>query len=424
MATRRIARGRGGSPVPIIILSVLLVGAIAVAVVFGMKADKLQTQDIPAMEQERKDALVRERAAIEKLTQYKTLVGLPDESMQAKYDTLKKELLDKAMLEGGEDGGPLRLETVSDLLEAYAREVAKLRTAVDGLETELAQAREARKQTEDQMAALKKDHTEEVDRLKAEAARAGDERDAAKTQLGQDTQKLKGQIAALEADKSKLNKDVIHWKKRYEIAAQKVKDREKQIDALKHPVDVRGPLTGTVPRGEPVDGKVITIEPDGQHVMIDLGRRDWVQMGMEFSVYDNADPESRKVKGHIQVKKVFDTIAQAKVVEQDELDPILRGMVIVNPAFERGKTLQFVLVTPLHEPNVEQLLARYPCQIKKVSASDTDKLDRDTDYVIVGEGRIKEGVTRPAESPTVEQAKGWGITIMRESALLRYLGEL
>ncbi|MFW6161937.1 MAG: hypothetical protein ACODAJ_04160 [Planctomycetota bacterium] len=424
MATRRIARGRGGSPVPIIILSVLLVGAIAVAVVFGMKADELENQRIPAMAEERDQALLRQRAAVEKLTQYKTLVGLADEQMQRKFDTLKDELLEDAMLEGAEDGGPLRLKTVTDLVEAYAREVGELRNTVNSLETELAQAREARKQTDEQMAALKTEHQEEIQRLKAQAAQAADQRDKLQAQLDQTSQKLQAQIASLESDKTKLSKDLNHWQKRYEIASEKTEDLKKQIDTLKHPVDVRGSLVDTGIRGEPVDGKIMTIEPDGQHVMIDLGRQDWVQMGMEFSVYDNADPESREVKGHIQVRKVFDTIAQAKVLEQDELDPILPGMVIVNPAFERGKTLDFVLVTPFREPNVEQLLARYPCRVKKVSPADTDKLDRDTDYVILGEGQLKEGVTRPAESPTTEQAKDWGITVMAESDLLRYLGEL
>ena len=168
----------------------------------------------------------------------------------------------------------------------------------------------------------------------------------------------------------------------------------------------------------------MTIEPDGQTLMIDLGRRDWVQIGMEFKVYDNADPESRKVKGHVQVRKVLDSIAQCKVMEQDKLDPILPGMVIVNPAFQRGKTLNFVLVGGFREANVEQLLSRYPCRVSTVTSSDTKKLNRDTDYVIKGEAHVKPGVTVPDDSPTVEQAKQYQITVMNESTLLRYLGEL
>jgi hypothetical protein len=99
-------------------------------------------------------------------------------------------------------------------------------------------------------------------------------------------------------------------------------------------------------------------------------------------------------------------------------------MVIINPAFQSGKTLEFVIIEPFREPNVEQFLARYPCKVKVVTPTDTSKLSRDTDYVITGEGRLREGLTRPDESPIAEQARKLGITVMRENALLRYLGEL
>ena len=417
MATRRIARGRGGSPVPIIILTVLLVGAVALAIVFGMKMSKLQ-EDIVGHQDDVKTAQQNRRSAEEQAVQFKTLVGLNLDAMQETFDKLKKDAQDTAPIAGLDDAGPLKLDTVAEVVEAYAREVAALRTIVGRLEGEVAEGKQAREQAETDLKNYRKDRDDEVARVKDDAAKARDQRDVAQRKLAAATQKFNADVAALDVEKTKLIKDVNHWKKAHEIQARKVKDLLAQIDELKHPVDIRGPLTGPQAAGEPVDGKVVTIEPDGETVMIDLGRR------MEFKVYDNADPESRKVKGHVQVRKVFDSIAQCKVMEQDKLDPILPGMVIVNPAFRRGKTLHFVLVTPFREPNVEQLLSRYPCRVKKVNPSDTQKLDRETDYVITGEGRIKEGVTRPDESPTVEQAKEWQITVMRESTLLRYLGEL
>ena len=424
MATRRIARGRGGSPVPIIILTVLLVGAIALAVVFGMKMNKLQEEMI-TLNDRVGAAQDRERATELKAQQFKTLVGLNYDAMQESFDKLKKDALEKSMIAGAEEGGPLQLETVADLVEAYAREVQALRAKVNDLDTSLAKAKAAQAQAELDARKVKEETAAEVQRITGERDKARDERDTIQKKLDGTTQTLQAKIGGLEGDKTKLIKDVNHWKKAYEIQKQKVADLLKQIDVLKHPVDIRGPLTGPQAAGEPVDGKVLTLAPDGDTCMIDLGRRDWVQIGMEFRVYDNADPESRTVKGHIQIRKVMDTIAQCKIMEQDKLDPILPGMVLVNPAFQRGKTLNFVLVEPFREPNVEQLLARYPCKVKKVNPTDTETLDRDTDYVITGEGHTgREGITRPEDSPTVDQAKKHQITIMKESTLLRYLGEL
>jgi len=423
MATRRIARGRGGSPVPIIILCVLLVGAIALAVVFAMQADKLR-QEIEARKADVEAAEKSRRLAETKGQQYQTLMGINYDAMQEEFNKLKDELQKIALLQKADDGAAPRMDTVEDMMLAYAREVAALRTELADRQASLdrAKAESEQHRVDKEKAVTERDEGVKLAQGERDAAR--DERDTIQKKLDKDTRELNAKVAELEAEKVKLIKDVNHWKKRAEVEGKKVEDKDKQIDELKHPVDVRGSLAGDQAVGEPVDGKVITIEADGETCMIDLGRRDWVQIGMEFSVYDNADPESRKVKGHIQVKKVFDTIAQCRIGQQDKLDPVLPGMVIVNPAFQRGKTLNFVLVEPFREPNVEQLLARYPCKVKKVNPTDTEKLDRDTDYVVTGEGRIKEGVTRPDDSPTVEQAKQYQITVMRESVLLRYLGEL
>jgi len=100
------------------------------------------------------------------------------------------------------------------------------------------------------------------------------------------------------------------------------------------------------------------------------------------------------------------------------VDPILPGMVLVNPAFERHTKLEFRLIGRFLESRIEQILARYPCTLV-AKASPT------TDYVIIGDAKPDEskGEAPWEESEEVLYAKDSKITIMRERELLNYLGE-
>ena len=424
MATRRIARGRGGSPVPIIVLSVLLVGAVGLAIVLGMKTGELRDQ-VAQAEQKVRDQQDRNRKDALEFRKYETLVGLKLDGMSEHFEQLKSALGEKAPLAkkaSGEDKGegeegPRKLETVTDLLDAYASEVVTLRDAVkesDGklqvARKDLEQATTDKDKTEEEKAAAAAKASEEAGKLREDKAKVQEELDKAR-------KKLSAEVEALKLERTKLTKDVNNWKKGSEIRDKKVKGLLVRNEELKKLQKTRGRLVDGTVSGEPVDGKIITVEADGKHVMIDVGRRDWAQIGMEFEVFDNADPESRKVKGHIQVRRVFDVIAQAKVLKQDALDPILPGMVIANPAFKRGERLNFVLVGRFREGNVEQLLSRYPCQVQK-------EVTRETDYVVTGQAPVQRGQPRAEDSPSVERAKAWEITVMKEDDLLRYLGEL
>ena len=427
MATRRIARGRGGSPVPIIILAVLLVGAVGLAIVLGMKTGELNDEiarrdkDVTAQQDRtRRDAL--------EFRKYETLVGLKLDAMSAEFEDLKKALGEKAPLEKKDEGdepdegdkgeeGPRKLETVTDLLEAYADRVVVLRDEVKKSDTELAEAKRELEQLRTDKEKTEEEKTVAVKKAKDETDKVRGEKAQIQAQLDKISEKLSAEVETLKGAKTKLNKQANDWKKKYDVLTKKVKDLLVRNEELKKHQETRKALVDGKTVVEPIDGKIITMEADGKHVMINLGRRDWVQVGMEFDVFDNADPESRKVKGHLQVRRVFDVIAQAKVLEQDELDPLLPGMVIANPAFKRGETLRFVLVGKFREGNVEQLLSRYPCRIDK-------DVTRDTDYVVTGQAPTPPGKPRPEDSPEVEKAKTWEITVMKEKALLRYLGEL
>ncbi|MBM4030335.1 MAG: hypothetical protein FJ291_00950 [Planctomycetes bacterium] len=425
MATRRIARGgQRGSPVPIIILSVLLVGLLASTVVLGLTVGDVekklgQTQD--DLQKERKKAAEQ----LDKFGKYEARVGLTQETVEEAFVTLKKDLEEKtpvSQVVGVEpEGAPKAFLTVRLLLEGYASRCLVLEKALAELQRQLDTAKDGRvtAETDRDATAKAKD-----DQLKIETKAVADARKSeadAKETLSKTKDGLTAEVEALKGDKAKSSTELTAAQKDVRVRDEKIAKLQERIKELENPKKPGGSLSGgQVP--EPADAKVLTVEPDGKNVMVDVGRKDWVEVGMIFTVFEKGgEAEGRREKGKVQIRQVYDEISRAKVIKlQDELDPILPGMVLVNPAFKRGTKLEFRLIGRFLEPRIEQILLRYPCTI-------VDKVTRTTDYVILGDAKPDEtkGETAWDDNEEVREARNpdYRATIMRERDLLNYLGE-
>ncbi|HUT35076.1 MAG TPA: hypothetical protein VNE39_16415, partial [Planctomycetota bacterium] len=385
MATRRIARGRAGSPVPIIILSVMVVGLIASTVVLGLSVGDIEKK-LLATEEKLRDEEKKASDAQTEFRKYDKLVGLNFEGAQREFFTLKDELEKKAPLPavGGvvPDAAPKVFTDLKTLLSGYADRCANLERVVTHIEGELKKAKDQREtairegeetaKTKDQQIKVEQ---EAVVKLRGEKATVEGERDKTR-------ESLTAEVEGLKADKAKLAKDIAASQKDVLVWGDKYKKLEEKLADLERAGKRKTPLTvGTGP--EPADGKVLTVDADGKHVMVDIGRKDWVEVGMFFSVFERGDPDNRRPKGQIQIREVYDEIARAKVIKQDEVDPILPGMVLVNPAFQRGTKLEFRLKGRFLEARIEQILGRYPCTL-------ADKVSVTTDYVIIGDAKPDE----------------------------------
>jgi len=419
MATRRIARGRGASPVPIIILSVIVVALLGSTIVLALKVGDID------LARQKADARIKQlegksKEDLDYFRKYQVLVGLEYEAARAQFENLKNDLKKKGPLpipppEGGA-GTPASFDDMRTLLEAYADRCVALDSAVARLEQELAEAKNQREQAVQNGEESVKAKEAEIGKEKGVSAGLRKEKADVEAELAKTRTDLNNQIEALKGEKTNLVKQANDLEKGLKVAQEQIKKDKELITDLKFPKKTTSPLVERV-GGEPVDGKVLTVDADGQYVMVDVGRRDWVEVGMIFSVYDNTNPESRSEKGKVQIGRVYDEIARAKVLKQDEIDPILPGMVIINPAFKRHRKLEFVLEGNFREPRIEQLLTRYPCSLAKT-------VSRTTDYVIIGEGRYPEGATLPEDSDNVLTAREMKIVVMKERELLHYLGEL
>ena len=416
MATRRIARGRGASPVPIIILSVILVGLLGSTIVLGLKVGDLDAEIKTGVDREVK--LKNEaKVAQDDFRKYERLVGLNYDGARVEFENLKNDLLKKAPLPAlaAPEGAPTSFDDMKTLLDGYASRCAGVEKVVAQLEQELATAKSERETaTKDGELNVKAQEEQVVAEKKvSEGLRTA--KATVETELDTARKDLTAQVEALKTEKTDLVKEVKASQKDVLNLNETIKKLKERILELQYPKKTLGPIDPTY-RGETVDGKVLTVDADGKHVMVDLGRRDWVEVGMVFSVYDNADPEAQREKGQIQIREVYDDIARAKVIKQDPLDPILPGMLLVNPAFKRGRKLEFVLEGKFSQPGIEQLLGRYPCRIVKT-------VSRTTDYVVVGEGYRDDNTPDPMDSENVLTAKELKIHVMKEGELLHYLGE-
>lgn len=419
MATRRIARGRGASPVPIIILSVLCVGLIGTVVVLIMKVGDL------GVEIEQRDANIGKldkslQGEVANLIEYRKLVTTGTrKALKDELDDLKQKIATTQLpprFAGEEEGAPKEFHDLLTLLDGYSRRCIALKSVVDKLEKELEKAKQDRA-TADQEAAQKlsaKD--DEIKQEKSTSGKLREDKGKLEADFATFRKEREAEIESLKAERTKLVKQVNDFTKDVKDRDLKIKKQAERIVELENPKKVSPDWKLTL--REPADGKILTVDPDGKYVMVDMGRRDWVEPSMVFSVFDNTDPENRREKGQIQIRTVHDEISRAKVVKPDKAgeDPLLPGMIAVQPAFKRGRKLEFVLVGKFTEPRLEQMLLRYPCTVAK-------DVSRTTDYAVLGDAKPEAGETPVEEDEKALRAREWKITVLRESEVLHYLGE-
>jgi hypothetical protein len=98
-----------------------------------------------------------------------------------------------------------------------------------------------------------------------------------------------------------------------------------------------------------VDGRVLEVIGDGETIFLDIGRRDRLQPGTTFEVFESAesirstDEQGLRGKASIQVMKVGDDTSTARVTRATPGRPILRGDVITNAVYSPKHVYRFLV---------------------------------------------------------------------------------
>ena len=94
------------------------------------------------------------------------------------------------------------------------------------------------------------------------------------------------------------------------------------------------------------DGEVTLVNSRANTVWIDLGSADGVDRQMIFSVIDQKETgvTKSKVKGRVEITRVMDQhSSEARVLEDEMANPIMKGDKIYSPSFRKGQKTRFAL---------------------------------------------------------------------------------
>jgi len=94
------------------------------------------------------------------------------------------------------------------------------------------------------------------------------------------------------------------------------------------------------------DGEVTLVNSRANTVWINLGSADGIDRQMIFSVIDQKETgvTKSKIKGRIEITRVMEAhSAEARILEDELANPIMRGDKIYSPSFHKGRKVRFAL---------------------------------------------------------------------------------
>ncbi len=159
------------------------------------------------------------------------------------------------------------------------------------------------------------------------------------------------------------------------------------------------------------DGQIITTSAGSKLVYVDLGGRDGLRRGTKFDVYRYGKGGELVLKGKIEVREVEEDCAMCGILKEfNDMDPLIKGDVIVNPLFSKEIERTFVL------------LGRFPSSTNRSFVSDRlitlgnsvdTKVSSKTDFLVLGDKEQGEFAQELTETEEYKLADKLGVQIVR-----------
>jgi hypothetical protein len=139
-----------------------------------------------------------------------------------------------------------------------------------------------------------------------------------------------------------LQSEIDDLRGNHTVVTSRLNELRKVVDAIR--IRPKNPA-------ELVDGRVVDVLGSSGQVFIDLGRKDRIKPGMTFEVYDDPGQiridsntgEYSRGKASIQVIKVADSTATARVTRTSGSRPVVRDDVIANAVFNPEYRFKFLV---------------------------------------------------------------------------------
>lgn len=146
-----------------------------------------------------------------------------------------------------------------------------------------------------------------------------------------------------------------------------------------------------------VDGEVVGTDPAEGHVFISRGRRDKIRLGMTFEVYaeptalrpDPTTGEYPAGKASLEVIRIDDATATARITREKRGNPVIKGDVIANVVYDPNKVYTFLLYGNFdaNRDGVTTAEERsdVAAMIQSFGGKVTESLAGNVDYLVLGE---------------------------------------
>jgi hypothetical protein len=134
-----------------------------------------------------------------------------------------------------------------------------------------------------------------------------------------------------------------------------------------------------------VQGEIIRPAVKEGYAFITLGANDNMKLGLKFRVFRKDKNGTRKWKGQVEVKKVFNGYSLVSITNTaNPSDPIVEGDYINNIFYSRNRTKYVVLIGEIEQPDFRYNRAEIERRLTELGAKVEPNVSLKTDFAIIG----------------------------------------
>jgi len=238
--------------------------------------------------------------------------------------------------------------------------------------------------------------------------------------LAANRQAMADQLAAHEAEIQELQGQLTQMALRQQTAVDEVRK-------------LKGPVFKEKP-----DGEIVWADTSTGSVRINLGSADGLQRQVTFRVVDQAvtNVAEAKIKGRIEVTRIKeDHLSDARILDDELTDPILRGDKIYSPAWQKGHRLHFALAGLVDiggdgtsdRSKLKSIIARNNGVVDAELLDDgrvAGKMTLETQYLIKGDSPTDESseAFRTGFTSMMDQTSRLGVQVISLEGFLQRIG--
>jgi hypothetical protein len=311
------------------------------------------------------------------------VTGSDRDTLDSLIKTLEDEEVSTNLVSALKD----RSAQIATLTRRVADAEAARDRALQDKESEAGRVKDIEQAQRDTIAAL----TAEVDKIRAEADSMRSQLGAIRSTNDERVERIQGEFTTKEAD---LRTEIEKLQSERAVNLDRIKTLEGQV---------RGTRFSGQPEYALIDAQIIAINPAERAVTLSVGRRDKLVLGTTFEVYpqgttirpDAATGEYPRGKASLEVIRVDEDSAVARITRELRGNPIVRGDLAANAIYDPTKSYKF-LVYGNFDPTgagaaTPQGAAEIKAWIESWGGSVVNELTGDLDFVVLG--------TRPTLPP-------------------------